>query len=84
VPPVHEEFQARTMWSLSNADFRQFGGKARIAMKTQAYSLWIARIAASSRLRIAREKVAQAVGRGTPDPLPSRKVNATAFCVIER
>jgi len=48
-------------------------------MKTQAYSLWLARTAPSSRLRIAREKVAQAVDRGTPGPSPSRKVNATAF-----
>ena len=46
-------------------------------MKTQAHSLWIGPIAASFRLRIAREKVAQAGGRGTPGLLPSRKVNAT-------
>ena len=45
-------------------------------MKTQAHSLWIGPIAASFRLRIAREEVAQAVGRGTPGLLPSRKVNA--------
>jgi hypothetical protein len=47
-------------------------------MKTQPYSLWILRIAASSRLCIAREEVAQAVGYGAPGPsLDRRAVNAT-------
>lgn len=47
-------------------------------MKTQAYSLWIDRIAASSRPCLAREEVAQAVAYGAPGPsLDRRAVNAT-------
>ena len=39
----------------------QFGGNGRSTLKTQACSLWLARIAASSRLCIACEEVAEAV-----------------------
>jgi hypothetical protein len=49
------------------------------ALKTQTYSLRLARISPSPRLRIAREEVAQAVGRAARRVrVPVEKVKATA------